>query len=127
VVGGHAFYVFNTAKLNLVYMSRYIAEEISGIQVSEDGLVYTTMVETNTIQCWNKMHRVRTFTPKTKSSILETIVTKSFIFCLSENGHMTIFNTQSGDVSKDLKFKHSYTGMMHPLTYLNKLVFWSDK
>jgi len=24
VVGGHAFYVFNTAKLNLVYMSRFI-------------------------------------------------------------------------------------------------------
>jgi len=31
VVGGHAFYVFNSAKLNLVFMSRYIHEEITYI------------------------------------------------------------------------------------------------
>jgi aspartyl/asparaginyl beta-hydroxylase (cupin superfamily) len=29
VVGKHAFYVFNTSKLNLVFMSRFIAEEIT--------------------------------------------------------------------------------------------------
>lgn len=27
-VGGHAFYVYNTTKLNLVYMSRFIENEI---------------------------------------------------------------------------------------------------
>jgi hypothetical protein len=29
VVGKHAFYVFNTAKLNLVFMSKFISEEIT--------------------------------------------------------------------------------------------------
>jgi len=47
VVGGHAFYVFNSQKLNLIYMSRYINEEITGIQVGEDGIVYTTLAESN--------------------------------------------------------------------------------
>lgn len=49
VVGGHAFYVFNSAKLNLVFMSRFINEEISYLQASEDGTIYTSLVETNTI------------------------------------------------------------------------------
>lgn len=42
-------------------MSRYIAETITHIQVSDDGLVHTSLAETNTIQVWNKMHRVRSY------------------------------------------------------------------
>jgi hypothetical protein len=37
---------------------------------------------------------------------------------------MTIFKTQTAEVAKQLAFKQNFTGMMHPLTYLNKLVFW---
>lgn len=78
-------------------MSRYIAEEITDIQVAEDGIVFTTLLETNSIQAWNKMHRVRTYRPITISGespkIISTIVTKSFIFCLCEEAHLTIFNT----------------------------------
>ena len=37
-------------------MSRYIAEEITDVQVAEDGIVFTTLLETNSIQAWNKMH-----------------------------------------------------------------------
>lgn len=81
MVGGHAFYVFNTARLNLVYMSRYIAEEISQIQVLEDGQVLTSLVETNTIQVWNKMHRVKFFKPQ-NGEIKQFIATSSFVFCL---------------------------------------------
>jgi U3 small nucleolar RNA-associated protein 21 len=130
VVGGHAFYVFNSNKLNLVYMSRYINEEITDVQVSEDGIVFTTLLETNSIQAWNKMHRVRTYKPIVDGlspKILQTIVTKSFIFCLCKEGQMTIFNTQTTEVVKQLSLKMKFTGMIHPLTYLNKLVFWDQK
>jgi hypothetical protein len=40
---------------------------------------------------------------------------------------MTIFNTQTTEVAKQLSLKRKFTGMMHPLTYLNKFVFWDDK
>ena len=40
---------------------------------------------------------------------------------------MTIFNTQTTEVAKQLSLKRNFTGMMHPLTYLNKFVFWDDK
>jgi U3 small nucleolar RNA-associated protein 21 len=51
-------------------------------------------------------------------------VSKQYVFCLSEGGHFTIFNTQSSEVIKTVQFDFEVTGMMHPLTYLNKLVFW---
>lgn len=61
VVGKHAFYVFNTAKLALVFMSRFIAEEITHLQASPTGLILTSLKETNEIVAWNKMHRHATY------------------------------------------------------------------
>jgi U3 small nucleolar RNA-associated protein 21 len=40
---------------------------------------------------------------------------------------MTIFNTQTTEIVKQLSLKMKFTGMIHPLTYLNKLVFWDQK
>ena len=57
MVGSHAFYVFNTEKLNLVFMSRFIAEEITYLQAAPTGLIYTSLRESNEIVAWNKMHR----------------------------------------------------------------------
>jgi hypothetical protein len=124
VVGGHAFYVFNSAKLNLVFMSRFINEEISYIQASEDGTIFTSLVETNTIQAWTKMHRVRSY--QAPDTIIQFIVTKQMIFCLSSL-LLTIFNTQTSEITQTIKFEEAVSGMMHPITYLNKLVFWSGK
>ena len=42
-VGDHAFYVYNTAKLNLVYMSRFIDQKIVWIEASTDGNIYTAL------------------------------------------------------------------------------------
>lgn len=50
VDGGHAFYVYNSAKLNLLFASRQIAEEITVIKAgANDNLVYTALKETNMI------------------------------------------------------------------------------
>ena len=57
VVGKNAFYVYNTVTLGLVFMSRFIAEEITYLQASATGLIYTSLKETNEIVAWNKMHR----------------------------------------------------------------------
>ena len=61
VVGKHAFYVYDSKKLNLVFMSRFIAEEITWLQASMTGLIYTSLKETNEIVSWNKMHRVKAY------------------------------------------------------------------
>jgi len=42
-IGQHAFYVYDSKHLGLTYASRYIQEEITQIEASEDGFVYTAL------------------------------------------------------------------------------------
>ena len=55
-VGNHAFYVYNTSKLNLVFMSRFIENSITWIEAAADGLIYTAL-DNKTIVSWKKMHK----------------------------------------------------------------------
>ena len=66
MVGKNAFYVYNTTKLGLVFMSRFIAEEITYLQASSTGLIYTVLKETNQIVAWNKMQRHAVYEGHTK-------------------------------------------------------------
>ena len=95
VVGKHAFYVFSTAKLGLVFMSRFIAEEITSLQAAPTGLIYTSLRETNEIVAWNKMHKHASYKGH-KEEILAFNVTTNLIFSLAENGEFLTFNTQTG-------------------------------
>jgi len=53
---GQAFYVYNTKKLNLVYMSACLKERITCIKNDKD-LVYTGL-DSGAIVSWKKMHKV---------------------------------------------------------------------
>lgn len=120
-VGGHAFYVYNTAKLNLVYMSRFISNKITWLEASADGFIYTAL-DNNTIVQWKKMHRVKSFAGHTKP-IIKFILASEFIFSLAEDGEFIIFNLKQGNIVKKKIFDHHFDVMMHPTTYINKLVF----
>ena len=122
VVGKHAFYVFNTTKLNLVFMSRFIAEEITYLQAAASGLIYTSLKESNTIVAWNKMHRHQEYKGHT-NAIIKFIVSQNFIFSLAEGGELIIFDTQSGDTISKQDLSRDFDIMTHPVTYINKLVF----
>ena len=124
VVGKHAFYVYNTTKLGIVFMSRFIAEEITYLQAAPTGLIYTALKETNSIVAWNKMHQHASYSGHTES-ILQFIVTASLIFSLGENGEFLIFNLQTGQVAKQFRFENrDLAGLMHPVTYVNKMLFY---
>mmetsp|Transcript_16459 Transcript_16459/g.27937 ORF Transcript_16459/g.27937 Transcript_16459/m.27937 type:complete len:157 (+) Transcript_16459:109-579(+) len=65
-VGEHAFYVYDTAKLNLAYMSRHIADQISWIEATQDGFVYTAQQSQQEgakchIICWKKHRQMMVF------------------------------------------------------------------
>lgn len=91
-MGKHAFYVFNTTKLGLVFMSRFISEEITGLEAAPTGLIYTSLKETKEIVAWNKMHRHASYKGH-KEHILAFNVTTNLIFSLGENGEFLTFNT----------------------------------
>jgi len=67
-VGDHAFYVYDSAHLNLAYMSKYISDTITCIQATPDGYVYTSLHSDGKapiIACWKKMHKVLEFSGHT--------------------------------------------------------------
>jgi hypothetical protein len=84
-VGDHAFYVYDSAHLNLTYMSKYIAQKITWIQATTDGFVFTALSgqNCNTIACWKKMHKVMEFTGH-KQKIIKFMCVGDFIFSLAE-------------------------------------------
>ena len=59
-VGEHAFYVYDSKHLNLVYMSKFIEDAIVYLQASADGFVYTAH-QSGKIVGWKKMHKVQEF------------------------------------------------------------------
>jgi hypothetical protein len=105
-VGGHAFYVYNTAKLNLVYMSRFIQDKITWLEASQDGFIYTAL-DNNTIVQWKKMHRVTQYVGHTKP-IIKFILASEFIFSLAEEGEFIIFNLRSGAIVKRKVFDYPF-------------------
>lgn len=64
---GHAFYVYNTKKLNLLYMRAYLKEKITCIQVDKD-LVYTSL-DSGAIVSWKKMHKARVYQTANQSPV----------------------------------------------------------
>lgn len=80
-VGDHAFYVYNTAKLNLIYMSRFIEQKIVHIEAATDGHIYTAL-DNRTIVKWNKMNKMIEYIGHTKP-IVKFILSSEFIFSLA--------------------------------------------
>ena len=120
-VGEHAFYVYDSAHLNLVYMSKFIEDSIVYLQASEDGFVYTAH-ESNKIRCWKKMHMVHEFVGHTKT-ILKFIVAGDFLFSLAEEGEFAVFNRKKATMTRKFIFEKHFDSFIHPSTYVNKLLF----
>lgn len=120
-VGDHAFYVYNTAKLNLVFMSRFIEPKILWIEAAPDGHIYTAL-DNLVIVKWNKMNKVTEYRGHTKP-LVKFILSSEFIFSLAQDGEFIIFNIRTGDIIRQKRFEDDFEIMMHPTTYINKLVF----
>ena len=124
-VGKHAFYVYDCAHLNLVYMSKPLPEEILHIEATQDGFIYTALESSegkNSIICWKKMHKVMEFVGH-KNRIIKFITAGEFIFSLAEDGEFIVFNRQKGTIAKQMKFETNFDNIIHPNTYVNKLLF----
>ena len=55
--------------------------------------------------------------------IIKFIISTDFIFSLAEEGEFIIFNAKTGAIIQKKTFMHSFEHMMHPTTYINKLLF----
>ena len=52
-------------------------------------------------------------------------MTTNLIFSLAEEGEFLTFSTQTGKVVKRAQLdNHELTGIIHPVTYVNKMLFY---
>jgi U3 small nucleolar RNA-associated protein 21 len=68
------------------------------------------------------MHKVIEFVGH-KNKIIKFITAGEFIFSLAEEGEFIVFNRQKGTIVKQMKFETSFDNLVHPNTYVNKLLF----
>lgn len=77
------------------------------------------------------MHRHATYENghQNGNAILQFIVTQNLIFSLAEKDDFVIFDVKSTEVVKRLNFEGApmFDRMMHPVTYVNKLLFYGGK
>jgi hypothetical protein len=99
----HSFYVYNTAKLNLVYMSRYIGQPILWLEAHPDGHIYTAL-EGGSLVKWNKMNVVTEYKGHTEN-ISKFILSSELIFSLGVSGEFIIFNQKTGQVVQKKRFQ----------------------
>jgi hypothetical protein len=68
------------------------------------------------------MNKVLEFEGHSKP-IVKFILSSDFIFSLAQDGEFIIFNIKTGQIVKRKLFDCDFDIMMHPTTYINKLVF----
>jgi len=68
------------------------------------------------------MNKVIEFVGHSKP-IVKFILSTDFIFSLAQDGEFIIFNIRTAAIVKRKKFDCDFDIMVHPTTYINKLVF----
>jgi U3 small nucleolar RNA-associated protein 21 len=68
------------------------------------------------------MNKVMEFKGHSKP-IVKFILSSDFIFSLAQDGEFIIFNIKTAAIVKRKKFDCDFDVMVHPTTYINKLIF----
>ena len=61
-----------------------------------------------------------------KNDLVKFILSSEFIFSLAEEGDFIIFNIKTGGIVRRKKFEKDFRILIHPTTYVNKLLFADD-
>ena len=93
-IGEHAFFVYDSAHLQLCYMSRHIPEVIHWLQATTDGYVFTLLKhgDKQEIVQWKKMHRVHSFGIPSNLDAVKFLVSGDLMFVLCQQGTVLTFD-----------------------------------
>lgn len=70
------------------------------------------------------MHKVQVY-KASKSSIQHFMIGGSMLFALSEGGSFKSFDLKTGEVLREIQLEQEPSHFMHPMTYINKFLFFS--
>ena len=75
------------------------------------------------------MHRQASYGPLPDDHpINQFLIASNFLFVLCDGGHFATFNIQTGKLQKEISLdSDDLRHVMHPVTYINKLLFYGGK
>lgn len=124
---GHQFQVFNNEKLNLVMVGRPIDKPINAIAVWRE---VTYVAAGNQIYKFQRNELVSKWTSPLPGDIFYLEIFGNHLLSLTEDNVFQVWSLDTGELYTDIQFQKetfSVTCVVHPSTYLNKVVFGSTQ
>eukprot|EP01135_Chromosphaera_perkinsii_P004142 Nk52_evm49s270 gene=Nk52_evmTU49s270 len=123
---GRAYHVYNCAKLNLLFVGEQEKSDINVIE-TQGNLVFTACDEN--IKIWKRGKACGELKGHT-APVFALLSFGSHLLSVCENNILMIWDIASQELFRQIPFDASeflISGIMHPATYLNKIILFSDK
>ncbi|KAI9255740.1 Utp21 specific WD40 associated putative domain-containing protein [Phascolomyces articulosus] len=123
---GHNFQTYNLAKMNLLFVSPRTPEPITAL-TSAAGLTF--VAHGTTISTYKRGKEVSRIQGEGSYSIIQILVLGQYIASLCDDNVLRMWNIKTGELYTEVEFGETFTAttMIHPSTYLNKLLIGSTQ
>ncbi|KAI9497520.1 Utp21 specific WD40 associated putative domain-containing protein [Zychaea mexicana] len=123
---GHNFQTYNLAKMNLLFVSPRTLEPITAM-TSAAGLTF--VAHGTTIGTYKRGKEVARIEGEGSYSIMQILVLGQYIASLCDDNVLRMWNLKTGELYTEIEFGEKFTAttMIHPSTYLNKLLIGSTQ
>jgi U3 small nucleolar RNA-associated protein 21 len=117
---GYSFHIYNLEHLRIVFMSHVLVQRIKAVAVHKD--CQYTGLDNNNVIMWNKLRRIVVF--KGASQPISAIkVMGSHLMQLGSSGELLVWSIESKQMVKRMDIGKDMNAMVHPHTYMNKMLF----
>jgi len=124
---GHSFHVYRASKLNLALVGPQHEKRIRAIAALKD---FVFVGSGNKVFMWKKGKLIRFFELPLQNRVSKLYIFGDMILVYSEEDKtVRIWNIFTGEVYNQIKFKGNFhlSSIVHPETYLNKVLFGSTE
>ncbi|KAF7731227.1 hypothetical protein EC973_000643 [Apophysomyces ossiformis] len=123
---GNNFQIYNLAKMNLLFVGPTTDRPITAMTAA-GNITYAACG--NTIFGYKRGKEVSSIRGQGDFNIFQLLVFGSFLVALCDDNTLKLWDTVSGELYTEIEFDSNFTvsAMIHPSTYLNKLLIASTQ
>ncbi|GAA5808757.1 hypothetical protein MFLAVUS_002153 [Mucor flavus] len=123
---GHSFQTYNLGRMNLLFVSTPTEKPIT-CMASHKRLIYAAAG--NVVIGYKRGKEVSRVGGEGDFNIVQIIILGAYIAALCDDNTLKLWDTTSGDLYTEIEFGEEFTAtqMLHPSTYLNKILVSSTQ
>ncbi|KAL1936765.1 hypothetical protein VTP01DRAFT_899 [Rhizomucor pusillus] len=123
---GKNFQMYNLAKMNLLFVSTPVDENITALAASSKA---TYVAHGNSIGIYKRGKEVARIVGTGEYSIIQILVLGQYVAALCDDNVLRMWNAYTSESYAEIDFGENFTAtaMIHPSTYLNKILVASTQ